>query len=191
MPAQLIDGEAKKDQTRLAVIEGVFTPEECSRLIVDFTPRLGPALVDTLDLAESASIRKSSAVFLFPGESTNWVFERLQKQIQDINEEVYGFDANAFSEGFQFTRYEVGEYYRPHFDIGPGRLAERKLSLTIQLSSPEQYTGGELIIFPEFAAPRDQGSMTVFPSFMCHGVRPVETGVRYSLVSWFSGPPFK
>ncbi len=183
--------EQQKDQTRLAVLEMVFTREECLRLIAAFTPQLKPAAVETMDPAESANIRKSSAVFVFPNESTNWVFERLRQEIDEINEDVYGFDASEFREGFQFTRYEAGEYYRPHFDIGPGKLAERKLSLTVQLSAPETYTGGELIIYPEFEAPKDQGSMTVFPSFMCHGVRSVETGVRYSLVSWLAGPPFK
>jgi len=183
--------ERQKDQTRLAAIQMVFTPEECLRLIADYTPHLKPALVETMDLAQSASIRKSSAVFVPPNESTNWVLKRLGKAVRKINDAVYGFDVSQFREGFQFTRYEVGEFYGPHFDIGPGRLTERKLSLTVQLSAPEDYTGGELIIYPEFVAAKDQGSMTVFPSFMCHNVLPVKTGVRYSLVSWLAGPPFK
>jgi len=33
--------------------------------------------------------------------------------------------------------------------------------------------------------------MTVFPSFMCHNVCAVQTGVRYSLVSWLAGPQFR
>jgi len=169
----------------------VFTPEECSRLIAEFTPHLKPASVESLDPDQSASIRKSSAVFVFPSESTNWVFQRLNKAIREINDTIYGFVVSQFKEGFQFTRYEVGEYYGPHFDIGPGKLTERKLSLTVQLSAPEDYTGGELIIYPEFVASKDRGTMTVFPSFMCHDVRPVTTGVRYSLVSWLAGPPFK
>ena len=181
----------QKDQTRLAAIPMAFTPEECLQLIADFTPQLKPALVEAMDPAQSASIRKSSAVFVAPSKSTSWVFDRLGKIIRDINDTVYGFDISQFREGFQFTRYEVGEYYGPHFDIGPGKLTERKLSLTVQLSAPEDYTGGELIIYPEFVAPKDQGTMTVFPSFMCHDVRPVKTGVRYSLVSWLAGPPFK
>jgi PKHD-type hydroxylase len=180
-----------RDQTRLAAIERVFTPEECLQLIADFTPLLVPAMVETMDLAQSASIRKSSAVFVAPNKSTNWVFERLGNSIREINRTVYGFDISQFREGFQFTRYEVGEYYGPHFDIGPGKLTERKLSLTVQLSAPEEYTGGELIIYPEFVAPKDQGTMTVFPSFMCHNVCAVTTGVRHSLVSWMAGPPFK
>jgi PKHD-type hydroxylase len=183
--------EPPKDQTRLAAIPMVFTREECSQLIADFTPHLKPAFVETLDLAQSASIRKSSAVFVFPDESTKWVFERLDKVLRETNDTVYGFVVSQFKEGFQFTRYEVGDYYGPHFDIGPGKLTERKLSLTVQLSPADDYTGGELIIYPEFVAPKDQGTMTVFPSFMCHDVRPVKTGVRYSLVSWLAGPPFK
>jgi PKHD-type hydroxylase len=183
--------EPPKDQTRLAALPMVFTPEECLQLIADFTPHLKPALVETMDLAQSAGIRKSSAVFVFPNESTNWVFERLRKAIHETNDFVYGFVVSQFKEGFQFTRYEVGEYYGPHFDIGPGKLTERKLSLTVQLSAPEDYTGGELIIYPDFVAPKDQGTMTVFPSFMCHNVSPVKTGVRYSLVSWLAGPQFR
>ena len=181
----------QQDQTRLAALDRVFTSNECSRIIEDFTPLLQPALVDTLDLARSEGIRRSSAVFIFQNESTTWIFKRLGKAVREINEAVYGFDISQFREGFQFTRYEVDEFYGPHYDIGPGKLSERKLSLTIQLSAPEEYTGGELIIYPEFVAARDQGSMTIFPSFMCHNVCPVKTGVRYSLVSWMAGPPFK
>jgi len=183
--------EPERDQTRLAAIQMVFTPDECSRLIVDFTPHLKPASVETLDPAQSASIRRSSAVFVFPDQSTAWVFERLGNAVREINDAVYGFDIREFREGFQFTRYDVGEYYGPHFDIGQGKLSERKLSVTVQLSSPEDYTGGELVIYPEFEAAKDQGSMTVFPSFMCHNVCAVKTGVRYSLVSWVAGPPFR
>ena len=183
--------ESQRDQTRLAAMQTVFTPEECSRLITDFTPHLKPASVDALDPAQSAGIRRSSAVFVFPDQSTAWVFERLSNAIREINDAVYGFDIREFREGFQFTRYEVGEHYGPHFDIGPGKLSERKLSATVQLSGPQDYTGGELCIYPEFEAAKDQGSMTVFPSFMCHYVCAVKTGVRYSMVTWVAGPAFR
>ncbi len=180
-----------KDQTRLAALAMVFTPQECVALVREFTPRLEPALVESMDLAQSTGIRRSSAVFIPPDASTRWVFDRLGKAVREVNDEVYGFDVGQFREGFQFTRYDAGEYYGPHFDIGPGKLAERKLSLTVQLSAPEDYTGGELVIYPEFVAPKEQGTMTVFPSFMCHNVCPVQTCVRYSRVTWVAGPPFR
>jgi PKHD-type hydroxylase len=34
------------------------------------------------------------------------------------------------------------------------------------------------------------GSIVVFPSAMEHRVAPVTKGIRYSLVTWFLGPPF-
>ena len=49
--------------------------------------------------------------------------------------------------------------------------------------------GGEFSVAkPEF---EKSGSIIVFPSFMEHRVAPVTRGVRYSLVTWFLGPPFK
>jgi len=36
-----------------------------------------------------------------------------------------------------------------------------------------------------------KGSIVVFPSFIWHRVKPVTKGVRYSLVMWSLGYPFK
>jgi len=44
------------------------------------------------------------------------------------------------------------------------------------------------ISVPEF---NKTGSIVVFPSDMEHRVAPVTKGIRYSLVVWFVGPPFK
>jgi predicted 2-oxoglutarate/Fe(II)-dependent dioxygenase YbiX len=78
----------------------------------------------------------------------------------------------------------------------------RKLSVTISLSNPEDYEGGELefdlrnspdgkpnIIKCKEILPR--GSIVVFPSHVWHRVAPVTKGTRYSLVIWSLGYPFK
>ena len=36
-----------------------------------------------------------------------------------------------------------------------------------------------------------KGDLVVFPSFIEHKVAPVTKGVRYSVVAWYGGPPFK
>jgi PKHD-type hydroxylase len=36
----------------------------------------------------------------------------------------------------------------------------------------------------------EEGSIIVFPSFLEHRVTPVTEGIRYSLVTWFVGPPY-
>jgi hypothetical protein len=76
----------------------------------------------------------------------------------------------------------------------------RKLSLTINLSSPDEYEGGDLKFdhgpheinrYTTCKEIRPQGSCVVFPSFTFHQVTPVTKGTRYSLVLWTLGHPFK
>ena len=68
----------------------------------------------------------------------------------------------------------------------------RKLSITIILSDPTQYDGGEFIFENgEDEIFKNQGTVIVFPSFIRHRVNSVTKGIRYSLVNWFIGPAFK
>ena len=74
----------------------------------------------------------------------------------------------------------------------------RKLSLTLCLTDPKEYEGGELQFF-NGERPieqriindiQDQGSVIVFDSRDWHRVTPVTKGTRYSLVCWSVGPNF-
>ena len=70
----------------------------------------------------------------------------------------------------------------------------RKLSLTIQLTDPSKYEGGDLEIFQShepLKMGKEQGMAILFPSYVLHGVIPVTKGERCSLVGWFTGDPFK
>ena len=82
----------------------------------------------------------------------------------------------------------------------------RKLSVTCQLTDGSEYKGGELEFDFRNYDPqmRDEtkhlrkateilprGSVIVFPSFLWHRVKPVTKGVRYSLVLWNVGYPYK
>ena len=76
----------------------------------------------------------------------------------------------------------------------------RKISVTINLTNPLSYEGGNLKFdfgnhfegdrFYECVESRQQGSIIVFPSYSYHCVTPVTKGTRYSLVLWCSGKPF-
>ena len=98
----------------------------------------------------------------------------------------------GFFEGVQVASYSGGGHYGWHMDVGQGVVSTRKLSISVQLSDPADYDGGEL----EFLAsgdcgPRTQGTLIAFPSFLVHRVRPVTRGTRWSLVSWVAGPSFR
>ena len=101
----------------------------------------------------------------------------------------------------QYARYFPGQHYKPHKDdtIQPNvSQTMRKLSVSIQLSDPDSYSGGDFVIedntpgiFNKLLKFRKRGSVIVFPSLVTHGVEPVIQGVRHSVVCWVTGPNFR
>lgn len=96
----------------------------------------------------------------------------------------------------QLGRYKSTDegHYDWHMDSSPPQNGiQRKLSCVILLNDPSEFEGGVL----QFKGMEDrnvldkQGSIIVFPSFIEHKVTPVTKGVRYSAVTWASGPSFR
>jgi PKHD-type hydroxylase len=107
----------------------------------------------------------------------------------------WGFNLGT-QESTQIGRYKSTDegHYDWHMDaFAPQNGIQRKLSISILLSDPSDFEGGEL----QFKGIEDQkiltaqGSIVVFPSFIEHRVTPVTKGVRYSAVTWASGPSFR
>jgi PKHD-type hydroxylase len=140
------------------------------------------------------SIRNSYVSFIFPNQNTSWIFHKLTDVINNMNNQFFGFDLSAMEQGLQFTQYSApGEHYEWHIDRGL-EVGVRKLSLSLQLSDPDEYEGGDLEMWfggDPVKASRQKGMITIFPSYVMHRVTPVTKGTRKSLVCWISGPPFK
>jgi PKHD-type hydroxylase len=111
------------------------------------------------------------------------------------NQAGWGYSITT-QESVQIGRYKsVDEgYYDWHIDAAiPKDGVQRKLSISILLSDPSEFEGGEL----QFKGIEDQklltkqGSIVVFPSFIEHTVTPVTKGDRYSAVTWAHGPSFR
>ena len=121
---------------------------------------------------------------------------------QKINEVCHwNFDIKGI-EPIQFGIYSEGGKYDWHVDQGPKPLkggSVRKISMTLFMNNPDEYEGGEfdLELFDPEKKPRyetfklKKGSAIFFQSDVWHRVRPVNSGVRKSLVAWYSGPMFK
>lgn len=95
-------------------------------------------------------------------------------------------------ETLQYTEYDssYSGFYVKHIDASlalTDPLKNRELSFSIQLSEPDEYEGGELIIYSgsdEIVAPKSKGTIVFFNSYVTHEVTPVTSGTRKSLVSW-------
>lgn len=143
-----------------------------------------------------SAFREARVSWIHPDDSTHTVFVSLARIIEQINSETFKFDLLGFAEPIQYTVYEspsVG--YDWHFDMmnAPTEV-QRKLSITVQLSDPAEYSGGELELRDGSAvavAPQARGTVVAFPGWALHRVTPVTQGIRRSLVAWIGGPPFR
>lgn len=169
---------------------GALTPAECASvvaLVADAPPIEGAVLGE----GDGAGVRQSDVRWLPRSEASEWLYQRMNALLQQLNERFWRFDLVDL-EPLQVARYADGGHYDWHMDLGPGQATLRKLSLSVQLSVGADYAGGDLE-FPDVVGPitRDQGSAIVFPSYLRHRVTPVTRGERWSVVGWFVGPPYR
>ncbi len=171
--------------------EDFFSDSECDRAL-DLASHIKEEEGHEAQEGDVASGRFSQIRFLLPGQDNDWLFTRLEDAVQRLNQS-YRFDLLGFYEGAQIARYQSGGHYDWHVDLGTQTRSARKLSISIQLSEPTDYEGGDLefIGSTDEKAPRSRGALIAFPSFVAHKVHPVTRGERFSLVSWISGRPFR
>lgn len=156
------------------------------------------------------STRASDVSWLADTPDHAWIYKPLADLIAVTNRKFWGWRI-AGRESLQYTRYSEGQFYDWHMDARKKPYADgerwgglaRKISITVNLSGPDDYDGGEFEIedttpTPERAAARisrppelrERGSAVIFPAHLHHRVLPVTRGLRRSLVGWFLGPPF-
>ena len=181
--------------TQVAVFPNALDPATCQRAI-DLALRYPPTegKVGTSN-TEVADIRRSQIWCFDPSPQTNFIFGPLLEILKQVNQ-GYRFSIAGFGPGCQIARYDekVKGHYDWHIDLGTGRFSRRKISLSVQLSDPATYGGGELefhLSGLDSEKMRQQGTLIAFASFMEHRVKPVTQGQRYSLVAWIDGPPYR
>lgn len=174
--------------------EGQLSSVECDRIIKS---GLSNVLFSGEIFASSSNeykvddeFRKSQICWIDDPYLRNLALDYTMK----ANRAVYGFDVNYLPE-LQFGKYSEGSFYHFHHDIDwvSDSMYDRKLSVCIQLSDPNDYEGGDFQ-FKTLESPtgyKTQGSILVFPSYNEHQITEITKGVRYSLVGWMEGPRWR
>ncbi len=168
--------------------------------------KLEKAKIDDQKKAAPKTKRDSKIIWL----NDQWIYDLIQPYLNEANKAaMWNFNID-WNESLQFTVYKKGQHYTWHPDqsVNPynnkkdlnfdGKI--RKISMSLNLSDPSEYKGGELnfcwkdknmkdviVKDKEF---KQQGSLIFFPSFVWHKISPVTSGTRYSLVMWSIGKPF-
>ncbi len=170
--------------------ENAFTKEECNK-IIKIAKKKG--LLKGVTKGNS-DIRLSKITWLYSSDNLDWIFRKITDIVLNLNKRFFQFDIFGLNEGLQFTNYKAptGKYGK-HTDRSLDNIV-RKLSLSIQLTDPKEYEGGELFLYDDekgIEMKKEQGTLVLFPSYTLHEVKAVTKGERNSLVSWVTGKQFK
>jgi 2OG-Fe(II) oxygenase superfamily len=98
------------------------------------------------------------------------------------NNTWWGLDLDEWQ--LAIKRYRPGDRHVEHQDLHAAGGARRKLAGVVQLSEPDDYQGGALVM--RFAhhrttMPRARGTLVAFPGWTLHEVEPVVSGERWML----------
>jgi len=183
------------------VFQNALNKETCQR-IIDLSENKwvkGRIISKGEDAVGTVATKERSSDVVW--SSDDWLYNICWDFLNTANINAHwNFEISA-CEAMQITRYKKNGFYDFHQDgngftrrnIPEDELIHgkvRKLSMTIVLN--ENYEGGEFEFFGEKNLIKEKmGTVIVFPSYMVHRVRPVTKGIRYSLVAWFSGEPFR
>lgn len=180
----------------LHLIEDLLTADECAALearMAQGDQRAAGVGKGQLDPAR----RRSQTQFVRQDAVSTWLFERITQAVACANDSCFRFDLDGPPEPLQLGAYAANDsgHYGWHIDRGTTEpTRRRKLSVSILLSDPAEFMGGDLHLNASgqpFQVPRMRGQAAIFPSYILHRVTPVFRGARRSLVAWFSGPDFR
>jgi len=174
--------------------EGALPPEMCDTIIELGKKKVQEDATINTDRSVDEKTRKGQVAWI----KDEWLQQMIASYVARANVQAeWNFILNN-KEDIQFATYEDGAFYGYHRDCNINAKFYRKLSISVQLSSIEDYEGGRLILknmwgnedLPMDEEVYKQGTIIVFPSLLLHTVTPMTKGIRHSLVQWFSGPDF-
>lgn len=178
-----------------------ISKEICDSIIKDFNNQdlhestlFEPNRIDSNVINDN--VRKSKNLWI---TTDHWISGMMAHFIHCANQSLFNYDLVNWTDKIQYTVYEgKGSHYTWHTDSATAiynNFLIRKLSISLLLSSKDDYDGGQ---FQIMYGPRnmdtvelDIGDAIIFPSDAAHRVRPLKSGKRISLVGWYGGPSFK
>jgi PKHD-type hydroxylase len=145
---------------------------------------------------DSYATNNRDIAYITPMPYSKWLYDLLFPLALEANEKLFHFDIDIVTDPIHYVIYpEDGGHLDWHMDTGAYGVNRRKIAMTVQLSDPSEYEGGEFEIWfggqQSVVVPREKGDVICFPAFCMHRVRPIKKGKRKCLVFWTGGRPFR
>lgn len=171
----------------------LLKPEECDAIV---------AQLDRLQWAQGLApgaqyrekVKGNKEIALQMSDSTR-VADEIMRQISNRVMECKFVRQRMFPKSMvnpRFNLYEDGGFYGRHADSGfmggSHRQIRTDISMTLFLTDPDSYEGGELDMDYASGArlqvKEPRGTMVFYPSGVMHQVLPVTSGRRIAFVAW-------
>ena len=182
--------------SKIVIKKNYFSSEWVDKLntmmsTIDFDPNLG-----------KTNLRKVNVKLVTPQLSIyNKVFNDLMlatyQHLHTIDVDInHAIDGNTM----QYLVYGPGDYVTQHNDTlavhnSSNHKINRKVSITVMLSDPSEFTGGEFVFDKNIQLPENEfsgkGTVAIFTSHSKNLVKPVLTGQRKVLFAFVTGPEWR
>jgi PKHD-type hydroxylase len=136
--------------------------------------------------------RRCDVGWLHRDHTTEWLFEKFETLGLDYASRRQ-IDVEYLNDPLQFALYSADSVFDWHIDTGSPETISRKITISTQLSRPDEYDGGDLELVGESITMlrRIRGSALAFPSVIGHRITRISRGTRLALVGWMHGPPYR
>tara|TARA_E500000318_G_scaffold53803_1_gene50071 strand:- start:796 stop:1920 length:1125 start_codon:yes stop_codon:yes gene_type:complete len=170
-----------------------FSEESCQRIIEQFENNMNLAEKAALgDGHVNTNIRDAYRISI---PNHKGIGSTLTGMGFQCNYQFWKFNVTHANQS-EFLRYDKNGHFESHVDTFLEAYDDnvncRKLTLLLFLNN--DFEGGKFFISTgtEKIYPRQRaGDVVCFPSFLVHGVEPVTSGIRRTIVNWLVGPYFK
>ena len=139
------------------------TVKAAAAIVGDSGPNISQEQYNKI-VIDTHKIRKSNTYFLREPEY-DWIYKKLEPAINHVN--ITNYSKVLYSiEPLQYSEYdsEYNGFYGKHIDCHPFKYPLiRSLSFSVQITKPEEYEGGDLLIYNDdkvFKGNRNYGTVT-------------------------------
>lgn len=176
------------------LVRGHYTPEETAAFIVEqkTKPLVKSGIYNSKYAGVDESFRRSNQVRI---NSINPFIRKLATLVETTNDTFFKQSISSYCHENDFVEYDTSGKFERHSDIlWPNTVMDhtknpiRKITSIVLLN--DEFTGGKLALWDKgerYSFPFSPGDVVMLPSYIQHKVDSIESGLRYTVVSWSYG----
>lgn len=174
-------------------IKNAFSEIACQKMIENFESNKDLEQVASIGQGEiNLAVRDTKKIILYNHQGVGATLAGIGLQENFKN---WKFNITHSNQS-EYLRYDKSGHFSTHIDTFVENFKDlhdcRKLTVLVFLNN--DFEGGKFYLMngDNKVYPRQNpGDVIVFPSFLMHGVEPVTSGIRRTIVTWMVGPYFK